>query len=274
MQHVCVQYNISPLDMQIADTITPEEFATLVDSSLEICEKYKKQDYGLFAKALAPIKGDTTFQVVACYLIVAIGILYFTLPVISIAVFGLMITQVYGMYKDLDQLKIAVALMTQMDYNRFVQDELLVAPEPPDLTVFDTQMLAELEQVKDSSEERNNATTSETVNAMRDMVNKECADLTNEIVSEYAAVKTAMNERLVEVHAKIEAYMKDYKPFPTVCNDSVVMSHDYTLGRIEDRLDVQATLPLSNIVFDCTNKERALDMMKLYLCNALLSVKG
>lgn len=271
IKHVCQRYGISPLDMNISDNITSKEFGTLIDESINICEKYKSKDYGYFAKVIAPLQGEVTFEFVVCYIVLGVAILYFLLPVVSFAVFGYMIAMVNGLYKDLEKLKIAVALMTQLDYNRFVSDELLAPPDPPDFDAVDAEMWEKVNSVEDHGEER--CVAMEQAGTFIDKVNKECAQVTREVLDEYTAVNTNIDKRLAEVDEKIKSFLKDYKPFPTVCKKTVVMSHEYVLGRIEDRLDVSATLPLQNIVFDCHDKERAINLVKLYLCNALLSVR-
>lgn len=271
LKHVCDRYNISPLDMNISDTITADEFGTLIDESLNICERYKSKDYGYFAKAISPLQGETSFEFVLCYVVMVVAVLYFLLPVVSIAVFGYMIAMVHGLYRDLEKLKIAVALMSQLDYNRFVDDQLLAPPEQPDFEAVDKEMFEKINSVEDHTEER--CVAMEQTGSFIEAVSKECAQTTKEVLDEYTAINTALVNRLKEVDDKIHAFLKDYKPFPTVCNQSVVMSHTYVLGRIEDRLDVSATLPLQNIVFDCTDRERAINIVKLYLCNALLSVR-
>ena len=63
------------------------------------------------------------------------------------------------------------------------------------------------------------------------------------------------------------------KLFPTVQNTSVVMSHYYVLGRIEGRIDDYTDLPLMNIIFDSKDRTVAINTIKLYLANILLSVR-
>lgn len=272
MQTVCTRYGITPLDMNISDDLTPDEFNALLDESLDICASYREIETDLFSKVLQPLTGETTFQFVVSYTVVIIIVLYFVLPLASIALFGYMIKQVHGLYRDLDKVKLAVALMSQIDYNRFVDDEdLLIPPEEPDLSEYDEQMAEELRAVEDHSDERSEAM--QAVATISVDIREECAKVTNEVMEEYGGVKRALNDRMAEVQDKITSYMSKYEQFPTVCSNSIVMSHDYVLGRIEDRIDVRATLPLSNIVFDGSNRELALSTIKLYLCNALLSVR-
>lgn len=271
MQRTCKRYGISPLDMDISDDISQDELSGLIDESLSICEKYKSKDLGLFAKAIEPLKSDTTVEFVACYVLVALVLIYFALPVAAIGVFGYMLATTHNLYKDLEKLKLAVALMCQIDYNRFVSDELLVPIETPDLSSVDAEMEIALANVNDYSEERSQSVASATL--VNNDVTSKCSEATKEVMDEYSDVKNRIKSKLSEVSKAIEEKMKDYVCFPNVCNQSVVMSHEYVLGRLENRLDVKAELPLSNIVFDCRDRDQAISMIKLYLCNALLSVQ-
>ena len=271
VKSICKRYNISPLDMEISDTLTKEEFETLIDESIAICDTYVKKDTGLFQKAISPLRGEGNLQFALCYVGMAIGIIYFLLPVLSIGVFTLMIGSTYGLYKDLEKLKIAVALMTQIDYNRFVEKDKLAPPERPDLNAIEEEYNARIASVPSVSEERDEAMQAVVID------NKDVAErvtaVNAEVKAAYAEKQKEVDSALKYVQDTINAYLKDYKPFPTVQKNSIVMCHEYTLGRIENRLDVTATLPQSNIVFDCSDYQRGINLMKLYLCNALLSVQ-
>lgn len=271
MTHVCKRYNVSPLDMSISDNLTEQEFKTLIDESIAICEKYTQKDNDLFKKAISPLKGEGNLQFVLCYIGMAMVIMYFLLPILAVGVFVLMIGSTYGLYKDLEKLKIAVAMMTQIDYNRFVEKDKLAPPERPDLDSIEKEYNQRIQDIPETTSERDEALHSvikETKN-----VEELIARVNREVKTAYAEKRDEVGKALNQVQASINAILKDYKPFPTVQNDSIVMSHEYTLGRIEDRLDVTAVLPRSNIVFDGTDYAKGIDMMKLYLCNALLSVQ-
>lgn len=271
VQTICKRYNISPLDMQISDDITLQEFETLIDESLSICDLYVKKDSGLFQKAVAPLKGESNLQFVLCYTGMALAVIYFLLPVLSIGVFALMIGSTYGLYKDLEKLKIAVALMTQIDYNRFVESDKLATPERPDLTVIDEDYNRRIAEIPSLEEEKSEAMQAVVVD--NKSVAEKVTAVNADVKAEYAKKQKEVSDALKDVQDTISAILRDYKPFPTIQKNSIVMNHEYTLGRIESRLDVTATLPRANIVFDCTNYQRGVDLMKLYLCNALLSVQ-
>lgn len=271
VKEICKRYNISPLDMEISDSLTQGEFETLIDESLSVCETYVKKDSGLFQKAVAPLKGEGNLQFVLCYIGMAVAIIYFLLPVLSIGVFGIMIGSTYGLYKDLEKLKIAVALMTQIDYNRFVEKDKLAPPERPDLQLIEDDYNKRIASIPSIENERGEAMQAVVIDDKS--VAERVTAVNAEVKRAYAEKQQEVNSALKDVQDTINKYLKDYKPFPTVQKNSIVMNHEYTLGRIENRLDVTATLPQSNIVFDCSNYQRGINLMKLYLCNALLSVQ-
>lgn len=268
---VCTRYNISPLDMHISDSLSKDEFETLIDGSIAICEKYERKDNGIFDKVVQPLKGEGNLQFVACYLLIGIALLYFTLPILSVAVFAIMIASTYGMYKDLEKLKIAIALMAQIDYNRFVENDKLTLPDKPDLAAIDEEYQNKVDAIGTLDAEREKANV-ELASESTD-VEKQILTANQEVKDAYAGKLKQIRGALEDVQKYIGEIMKDYKPFPTVQNNSAVMNHSYTLGRIDDRLDVQATLPQCNAVFDSTSYQTGVDLMKLYLCNALLSVR-
>lgn len=271
IKEICKRYNISPLDMSISDNITLQEFETLIDESLSICDLYVKKDRGLFQKAIAPLKGEGNLQFVLCYIGMALVVIYFLLPVLSVGVFAVMIGSTYGLYKDLEKLKIAVALMTQIDYNRFVENDKLAPPERPDLNAIEEDYNQRIAAIPSIEEERSDAMKKVVVD--NKSVVEKVTRVNTEVKAAYADKKKEVEAALKSVQDTINHFLRDYKPFPTVQKDSIVMSHEYTLGRIENRLDVTAVLPQSNIVFDCTDYQRGINLMKLYLCNALLSVQ-
>lgn len=264
-------YNITPLDMDISDNITISEFSTLIDESLATCLAYERKESGWFSKLTAPLKGETNLSFTLCYVCIALVLIYFALPILSIPAFIYMFMSVHDMYKDLEKLRIAAALMSQIDYNRFVPEEDFKKVEELDTSCVDIELNKQLEELKDYSSERAEAMKS--LSEESSEIAKLCEDSRQKILSEYSKVVSNIDSQLQTAKKRISDKMRDYAPFPTVQNNSVVMNHTYTLGRLEGRLDVTATLPMLNIVFNANNREVALNNMKLYLANALLSVR-
>ena len=271
LSYIFKHYDVTPLDMNISDDISIDEFRTLIDESIAVCLKYKKKESNIFNKVLEPIKGEKNLTFTLSYIALALVIIYFLLPVLSIPAFVLLFMSIHNMYKDLEKLRIACALMSQIDYNRFIPESEFKVVSELDTSSVDEQLNSDLSSVKDYSDDRRKA-LAELANDSASIA-KRCEESRSNVMKEYSKVITNIEKTLNEVKSIISKKMEDYKPFPTVQSDSVVMSHTYTIGRLEDRLDVTATLPALNIVFDAKDRESAINTMKLYLANALLSVR-
>lgn len=271
LSYVFKHYEITPLDINISDGITIDEFGTLIDESLATCHKYIKKDNTWFDKIIAPLKDETRLEVVVPCVLLAIVVIYLAMPLLALVAFPLMFKSIHNMYKDMEKLKIAAALMTQIDYNRFVPEEEFKQPTELDISYIDENLNKALSSVHDYSAEKDTE-LSQVTNESAEIA-KICTEAQSAVKAEYAAVITLIKNAITEAENKINEIMKTYKQFPTVMNDSVVMSHNYVLGRIENRLDVSFILPAKNIVFDARNRANAIEVMKLYLANALLSVR-
>lgn len=271
LDYVFKHYDISPLDMDVSDNITVKEFEMLVDESIAVCKKYERKDNKWFNKFVEPLKGEKNLQFTLCYIGIAFIVIYFLLPILCIPAFVILFKSVHNMYKDLEKLRLASSLMSQLDYNRFIPEEQFKTVEDLDLSEVDDKLNKELDSIKDYSEERQEAISKLTADTAN--IAKVCNDAQIRVKTEYANVIKDLQDRLKTVKETIQSLMQDYISFPNKQNNSVVMSHVYTLGRIENRLDVTGELPCKNIVFDSSNRELAIDNMKLYLANALLSVR-
>ena len=271
LDYVFKHYDITPLDIEIADTITIDEFSTLIDEALSTCQKYMKKDNPLFQKIISPLKGETNLGFTLSFVAIIAMVIYFTLPFLAIGAFPLLFMSVMSMHKDKEKLQIAAALMTQMDYNRFVRESDLKSVDALDTSYIDTDLEADLAALPDISAEEEAAMKS--LSSELPEITKALEEAHAEVASEYASVIKTLQKQLDTVDAKVKEKMDAYKPFPTVCSNSVVMNHSYVLGRVENKLDVSFNLPARNIVFDSTDRTKAIQMMKLYLANALLSVR-
>ena len=271
LEYVFKHYDISPLDMDISDNTSIEEFNTLIDESLTTCKKYMRKDNELFNKLTKPLQGETDLRVTACFSLAALLFIYLFMPILAVPAFIILFLSVHNMYKDLEKLRISCALMSQIDYNRFVPKEQYKQVEELNTSSVDEDLDEQLGSIKDYSNERDAALEEAKVDNVK--IAEECENSRNKLIDAYNIVINEYAENLKKAKAAISEIMSNYKPFPTVQNSSVVMSHNYTLGRIEDKLDVVMQLPCKNIVFDSSNREAGIANMKLYLANALLSVR-
>lgn len=271
LEYIFKYYDISPLDLDISDNVTIDEFDVLIDESIKVCLKYKKRGDSLFQKIISPLEGETNIQFTLGLLFLGIVIVYLLLPILAIPAFGYLFFNVHNMYKDLEKLRIARVLMSQIDYKRFVPKEDFKEVEFLDLSDIESETEEQLQTVIDYSSEKEEAVQA----VQRDMnkINQECLAAKKSLEDEYSTVKRTLSNYLNEAQKKLDDKLKDYKPFPTEQSNSVVMRHDYALGRTYNRLDVRIDVPCLNIVFNSTDRVTAINTMKLYLANILLSVR-
>jgi hypothetical protein len=171
----------------------------------------------------------------------------------------------------LEKLRIAKALSVQLDYNRFIPEDKFKTVEELDTSYIDEELADDLEDVKDYTAEREEALSK--LASESQSIAHVCNEATVKVKRAYAEKLDTLSKHHQKLQSIIDERLKDYKPFPMVQNKSIVMSHDYTLGRVYETIDVKRTLPCLNIVFDASNYTSAIDMMKLYFANALLSVR-
>lgn len=271
LEYVFNHYDITPLDMDISDSVSVEEFETLIDESINVATKYMRKDNPTFAKMIQPLKDSVNLGFTVVYCLLAVLILYFILPIVSIPAFVLLFMSVHNMYKDMEKLKIACALMSQIDYKRFIPEEDFKNVEDLDTSSIDKELQEKLDAFVDYDDEEQKAVNEATT--LSSDFTKVCEETTKNVSDEYRKALVMLTEKHRIAKEKMEDMKSNYRRFPEFQNDSVVMSHTYTLGRIMGELDVRATLPCMNIVFDSTNREVAINTMKLYLANALLSVR-
>lgn len=264
-------YDITPLDMDISDNISQEEFNTLIDESLETCLKYKKKEIPLFDKLTSPLKGESNLGFTAAYCFIALAVIYFAMPILAIPAFALMFVHIHNMNKDIEKLRIASALMSQIDYAKFIPEDAYEEAEELDLSYIDEQLNEQLSEMHDYSEDKNEAIKE--ANADQEYIVGECTKARNSIMDKLSKAREELESIDKECQSKIDEVLKDYKAFPTVQSDSLVMTHNYVIGKVEDRIDVKVEIPPYNIVFDASDRQKAINTMKLYLANALLGVR-
>lgn len=271
LDYVFKHYDITPLDIDISDDITMDEFNTLIDESIAVCDKYRSRNNAYIEKYLDLYKGNTNLGFTLSIAFITLLVLYFLTPFVSVFAFYLLFKNTHSMYKDIEKLRIAKALSAQLDYNRFIPEEEFHTVEDVDTSYIDEELTEELSNVADYTEEREDVMNHLT--ASQADIAKVCTDATTKVKQAYADSITQLKAALDTLQKSIDKYLAEYKPFPTVQSDSVVMSHDYVLGRLYDTIDLRRTLPCMNIVFDSSDYQAGINNMKLYLANALLSVR-
>lgn len=271
LKGVFQRYEISPLDMKIADTVTADEFGTLVDAAVATCTQYQAKGDSKVSKILEPLQGGDNLSFAIVYAVFLLIVLYFATPILTIPVFIMYFMSIHNMHKDVEKLRLAYALMSEIDYGRFVGDDEYQTVEELDVSHFDSDMQEELACVQDVTDERD-AAMQESIDDATEVA-KECTSVRAELVQLREEKVHKISDILSKVQDKINDIMENYHPFPTTITRSVVMQRRYTLGRLDNMLDITVEVPRLNMVFDATNRDAAISNMKLYLTNALLSVR-
>lgn len=272
LQYVFDYYGISPLDMDISDKITKAEFAAIIDKSLEICNRYTiKNDSKIFNKIAGPLKGEKNLQFTLSYMAVLLVVAYVALPFLSIPIFVIMYKSVDGLYKDIEALRVARALMSQIDYNRFVEDEEKQTVDDLSLDDIDELEQKELDSVKDHTGDKK-AAHAELIKDMS-LINEQITAAQNECKKNLDDMKSSIESTLNSVKDRIKKYMETYKPFPSACSSSAVFNRNFVTMRAEDKIDITEPIPRKNLIFNITDRTKAIETTKLYLANALMSTQ-
>ena len=265
------RYGITPMSVELTDDITKKEYGVLVNEAIAVCQKYSVKENTYVDKIINPLKGQKNIQFTAAYALLLFVGVYFLSPFVAVPAFYLLFKSIHGMEIDIDKLKIAYALMSQVDYNRFIDRSQMLETEDFD----DTPILAEKEELLSN-------VVSYDADYEKDVANlyKYMPDLTAEVARCSGDIKRKVSQIVDELQKKLkeaidakEEQMKNYVQFPFAQSDSVTMSHKYVLSRIENTIDVKTEIPPVNIVFDSRDRALAINRMKLYLANALLSVR-
>lgn len=272
LMHVFQRYDITPLDINIADDITPTEFAALIEKSIAVCKKYiKETNNSVFDKIAGPLKGEKNIQFTGPYVAVLLVGAYIALPLVAVPMFFKMYKSIDNMYLDLEGLRIAYALMSQIDYNRFVKEDDLKVVEDVDFTDIEIMKQEQLSSVKDYSEEKAKAleqlqADNANIQQMLKVTHAECK-------ANVDSLQFELNKVLKNVQKRIAEYMESYKQFPHSISNSAVFNRNFVTTRVEGRIDVTETVPMCNLQFNFKNRDEAISTIKLYLANALCNVQ-
>lgn len=271
LSYVFDYYDITPLDMDISDNLTTEEFTTLIDSSIAVCLKYKRKDKGIFEKLTSPLRDEANIWFTLSYVFVFTILAYLLLPILSVPAIILMSISVHNMYKDIEKLRIARVLMSQINYNRFIPEEEFQKVSNVDTSSIDVEAQEHITSMEDLSIKMEQELT--VIRKDAESINSDCTNCKAEIQAEYNAVMKDIREKIQRADALYEKLKAESIFFPNLQNDSVVMNHNFVVGKLYGEIDVTDEIPMKNIVFCNSKREEAINDMKLYLANALLSVR-
>lgn len=263
LQDTFNKLDITPMDINISDDVTTDEFTQLLEEAIVICEKYTKKEMSrvkLFADRLKAMDTTQALGIIALCVIV----IYLTLPFISVYLFYKMYTTAHNLGMDIDKLRMAYALMAEVDYNRFVDEKDVQQLPELNLEDFDDMLESCEDIVYDATEEmeaiqRAIAAKEEYTRLISDVYREQSMKL-NDMLDSLNILRTEIEEQIEEAKKKIVR-------FPDVQDTSVAFNRSFVVGRYEGVTDVRVTLPPQNLTF------ANIDLLRLYLCNALLSVR-
>lgn len=271
LKRVFDYYGITPLDVKLSDNLTLKEFNTLIDSSIGICQKYMRKDSSLFSKALTPLRDNTNLGFTLGYCALGLVLAYICLPLAAVPVFYFYCKSTHNMYNDIERLRIASVLMSQIDYQRFVSEDEMRTVSDIDYTDIESSTKEALSTLKDYSIERDAAIAE--LDGARNDIQKICTDATTKVKGAYADRTKALQDFVMKVTEAKNKFMSEVKKFPAEQNLHLTLDRNFTLSRVNEVIDVKTPLPAQNIVFDSSDRSKAINLLKLYLSNALLSVR-
>lgn len=272
MQEIFEHYEVTPLDTAITERTTEKDFTTMLECAIALCAKYVKRDRGVLQKIVDYLQDDDfTVPYIAALAALAIVVLYFALPFLSAIFFVKLLMSSYNCTNDIDGLRLAAALMAEIDYKRFIPEEDYIQVQVLDVSDLEAAEQAELAALHDYSvefvqDEEKAQQAMQKLLAEQDVFRQAFDARREQLLS-------AVRDRLKDAMNKKDEMLKDVARFPENQKLSSVMSYKYVLSRMAGDLDVETDIGSNNLTFNSRDPASALLTLKLYLVNALLSVK-
>lgn len=264
-------YGITPVDIHLSGDLTQQEYTAMMDAAIEVCRKYAQNTNNLFDLIAKPVEGSKDLSYVVMYTVSLLAITYFALPLLALPVGYYLAKSVSSMIKDIDKLKLARHLMTKVDYMEYVDKSSLQEVQELDTSSIEEDFSQKKNQLVDPTTEHNQIL--DEVQKQLPKIEEICAEAYAEVKAAYAEHIDAVKAQLAAINKMLEQVAKTKKVFPTQQNLAYTMNRSFVLSRVAGAIDVNTQIPPKNIVFDSSDRLYAIDMIKLYLCNALLSVR-
>lgn len=272
LKEILIRYNIMPSDIKISDDITSEEFMALVDSSISVCKSLTKERKSMSRILYWPLEeGDTKFS--AYYLLLIALVFYFGAPFIAVILIGYMLYSTSTIYKKIDRLRIAESLMYNVDFSRFQPEISKEVIAEVDTTEIDEWAINELKRIEENHPQKLCDAEMAEVTKNIDKISRKCYDTYKSMEEYYKRIIHSLETAEKETDEKIKVYLDGIKEFGTVINTSAVMSHDFTVGYIDKVVPIIEHRELKNMVFQSKDRSTMIQRLRVYLCNAILSVK-
>lgn len=264
-------YDIKPYDIQLADTITIEEYSALIDQSIQVCEKYtSKRENRLLNRYLELVRSAPNTGVACAYFGATVLVGYLFLPILAVGAFYTMAKSLSNLYNDIDKLRVASKLMSEVNYDRFL-DKTALKTFDEELTFDDIEKDcdAKLPEIVDYSND---------IAAEKSELKLLVAELTQlgldsqkRVEEKRDVLVRSLEGALHQLLKDKDDYFKDNPPFPSATYKHPYINHNFVLSHTDEGVDRKTAIPNENILFEATRPEQALANLKLYLCNMMLA---
>lgn len=268
LNKVLTRYNINSSGVAIDDNLTMEEFNALIDSSIQICKRYAKEDKDLLGKLFKedPREEDMIFAI----LVFVVCVLFLS-PFLLIAYSALSIIRTKNMYDNIDKLHIAESMMYEFDYEKFI-------PETEKVTV-DTQEIEnrKLEELKSLDDKKPDLLYNQFMNEWakyQDKIENITYELREEILKEQDKINEYYNEQIDKIEKAIDYILSNTVPFGSSIHDEPLMDRNFKVCEEDTNIYISEEYGLNNIIIDpaIPYVERA-NYIKILTWNFLLNVK-
>lgn len=269
---VFLRYDITPMDVVIPDDMSVTQYTEIVDSAIASCKNFESKRFKLLDKVFESLKDETNLTFTFTMLMLLALITYFALPFMSIPIFSIAFLSVHNVYSNMSHLRLASALMSEVNFQRFIPESEFKSVD--ELSVDDITETMERrlsEEVKDYSEERQQSIAKYQENQLD--IENQINNLQSEMSSMFEDTKSFINTNSSKISEMYETARSRCVSFPSVCSKHLYFSRDFVISKTSGSIDITKHLDNMNLVFDASDRDAALNNMKLYLSNLMLNIR-
>lgn len=272
LTNAIVRYGIEPSDVALdTDTLTREDMDTLLDAALRACETLGEDKIREHLSILYTPTEDTHDQRLTHAIVVMAGSILLA-PVALLALFGYMVFRVSGVYRNVEDLKIADKLMYGVDFSKFRDKPVYDDIQPVDYEAVDEWQSKELAKMDANDPSKAKEALQEEVNKNSEQIAKDIDAVEADVVGMYEGRIKNYEDSIALMQAKMDDYLANTEAFPSKCSASYTMGTKYVLGKDRGIFDVEYEIGLQNIIY-ADRSDGMLMFLKLMLSNAMLLVR-
>lgn len=274
LRGVTTHYGITPNDTVISEDISRDEFETLLDTALKVCDKSDHSMGKLVSKLLAPLNGDKA--VVGMYSAILLISSWLLLPFIGICYVVAMIKNTRDMYRNMDLLRLAESLMYTMNFEKYLpQDGTYVLPIYND-TLLQAEIAEKLKELESYNPEL--AIQEEIRKFQTDVglsyVSNTCNELYVEMQQYLAECVADLQARYVDASKLTDEELGKQKRLGDFMNESTVMWTDFIMGYESGGIPVYKNFGLTNINIVGSYTPETVDLIKVLFINILMGIRA